>query len=156
MKKIIFLVLIFLISSTNILSQNIELLEVKGIKIGTSYSDVLEKLGKPKSVVEGGEFPCDSGKFWTVRYSGLIFKILEGNEGNEKFVAEVNVESDKWSVSGIKIGESIEGVKAKFGESELMKEEDFDMLGYINGDGYSYFYFKDNKLVKIIWELNTC
>ena len=97
----------------------------------------------------------------TLKYAGLVLELIKDSEDKYYFVASTTVKSEKWSVSdaragNVKVGASIKDVKEKFGDGNLYNEEGFDTLGYSNPDGYDYFYFKDNKLVKIQWELNTC
>lgn len=136
-------------------------LKVKDVEIGTKYSDVLKKLGKPSSKKKGKDFPCDDGEILILKYKGLVLELLKNYEDNTFFVASTTVISDKWSVSdanvgSINVGASIKEVKEKFGDKEFYNEEGFDILGYYNIDGYANFYFKDGKVVKIRWELNVC
>lgn len=132
-------------------------LEVKDIDIGTKYKTVIRQLGKPLSSKKGGENPCGGEKL-VLKYSGLevTFDVESENDRNP-IVVFVEVSSPKLEVSGIKIGASLEDVRAKFGKSsELRKEEGFDNIGYFVKDGYANFYFRNDKLVKITWELNMC
>lgn len=151
---LIFSIIVFA-SSITVSSQTVPL-EVEGIKIGTSFADVVQKIGKPKSTLMDETFPCDDSKVLKVRYSGLTLRLIEGLKENEYIVGEIKITSEKWSVAGIKIGNTINEVKEKFGESEIEKGEGFDIIGYANLDGYSYFYFRGARLVEIMWELNTC
>lgn len=141
--------------SANSSAQTINL-KLSGIDIGTPRAKVLKTLGKPLSSIKRGEFPCDNGPMLTLRYSGLTLKMLESNDGKDFIVGNVIVTSNKWSVSGIKIGASVNDVKNKFGNKDLRKEEGFDALSYLINDGYAAFFFKKNKLIKIAWELNVC
>src|SRR5207237_10363476 len=83
-------------------------LKVKNVGIGTSYSDALKQLGKPLSKKKGGSYPCDGGPMITLRYAGLIVKLLESNNNKRNFfVGSVELNSRKWTSSGIKIGANI-------------------------------------------------
>ncbi len=150
------LLFLFIISPLAVSSQNNEL-QVKGIKVGTYYSTVIKKLGKPLSFKKNGEYPCDSGVIRTARYNGLIIDFIESDLKKKDFiVATMQVTSSRWSVLGVRIGDNLKTVKTKFGLDKSRREEGFDVFGgYIN-DGYSSFYFKRGKLIKISWELNPC
>lgn len=156
MKKILPLILFFLIAFTVDISAQMVELNLNGIGIGTARKDVFKKLGKPLSTRIDGEFPCHNGKKLVTKYSGLTFEMIDNENETDFFVATVIVTSKKWTVSGIRIGASLEEVKNKFGNEEARKEYGFDVLSYPNGDGYANFFFKKNKLVKISWELNVC
>jgi hypothetical protein len=147
---------VFLVFPVTIFAQTLDL-KVKGIGVGTSYSTVLKKLGKPLSSKKHGSFPCDNGNsMLTLRYSGLVIKLIQDNN-NQYFVASMEVTSPKWAASGIKIGASIREVQKRFGQNNnLSKERGLENLQYFNGDGYADFYFRNNKLTKVVWELNAC
>jgi len=156
MKKILLLTLFFLIAFTVDISAQMVELNLNGISIGTTRKDVFKKLGKPLSSKINGEFPCNNGKKLVTKYSGLTFEMIADESETDFFVANVIVTSEKWTVSGIRIGASLEEVKDKFGNKKVRKEEGFDVLSYPNAEGYANFFFKKNKLVKISWELNVC
>ena len=140
---------------TDDLPQTIKL-EVKGVDIGTSYEDVLRQLGKPLSSKKRGTNPCGGTKL-TLRYSGLTVNLDPDADEQNFIVVFVEATSLKWEVSGIKVGASLEDVRAKFGKSsELRKESGLETIGYFVTDGYANFYFRKNKLAKITWELNLC
>jgi hypothetical protein len=152
--KSLSLLFLLLVLPLSVLAQTKEL-QVKGIKVGTYYSSVVRKLGKPLSFKKNGEYPCDSGTIRTARYSGLTIDFIESYNNQRLFVARVNITSPRWLVSGITVGANLKDVLVKF-VGKLRKENGFKVLGSGNSDGYSYFYFKKNRLVKISWELNPC
>lgn len=132
-------------------------LKVKGIDVGASYQTVLRQLGKPLLSRKGGTNPCGSTKL-TLRYSGLTITLDgDSDEGNFTVVA-IEITSPKWEVApGIKVGASFTDVQAKFVQTEEpTKEKGLKNLSYFVIDGYANFYFRDNKLVKVTWELNLC
>ncbi len=133
-------------------------LKVKGVGVGTTYSTVLKKLGKPLSIKKGNNFPCNNEEpMLTLRYSGLVIELIQGNNRRHYFVASMKVTSPKWITSGITIGANKKKVRKRFGRSNTLgKEEGLEYLSYYVGDGYGYFYFRNKKLVKIAWELNIC
>ena len=131
-------------------------LEVKGVDIGTSYQDVLSQLGKPLSSKKRGTNPCGGAKL-TLRYSDLTVNLDPDADEQNFIVVLIEVTSPKWEVSGISIGASLEEARAKFGKSsELRKENGLNYVSYFVTDGYANFYFRNNKLVKVNWELNLC
>ena len=132
-------------------------LQIKGIHIENSYyKDVLRQFGKPLSSKKRGTNPCGGTKL-TLRYPGLTVN-LDPNENEQNFfVVFAEITSPEWEVSGIRIGASLEEVRAKFGKSsELSKESGLETIWYYAGDGGADFYFRKNKLVKITWEMNLC
>lgn len=93
----------------------------------------------------------------TLRYSGLVVKLIEGSGGRNFFVASMEVTSPKWITSGITVGASIKDVRERFGQNnELSKEKGLNTLPYFIKDGYANFYFRNKRLVKMAWELNVC
>jgi hypothetical protein len=133
-------------------------LKVKGVGVGTTYSTVLKKLGKPLLIKKGNNFPCDNEEsMLTLQYSGLAIELIQDGNRRYYFVAGMKVTSPKWVISGITIGANKEKVQKRFGRhNKLGKEEGLEYLNYYVGDGYGYFYFRNNKLIKIEWELNIC
>ncbi len=132
-------------------------LKVKGVGVGTSYSTVLKKLGRPLSNKKGGSFPCDQGNpMLNLRYSGLVIKLIQ-DSNNQYFVASMEVSSPKWIASGITIGASIREVQERFGQNNnLSKKKGLENLPYFIEDSYANFYFRNKKLIKVAWELNAC
>ncbi|HLM02313.1 MAG TPA: hypothetical protein VK400_14775 [Pyrinomonadaceae bacterium] len=158
MKRFLFFILLaFFTLSLTASAQTIDL-KVKGVGIGTTYSTVLGKLGKPLSSRKSGSFPCDQGNpSLTLRYSGLVIELIQDNDNRYFFVASMKVTSPKWITSGIRTGESIKGVQKRFGQNNKPgKDAGLENLPYYIKDGYANFYFRNKKLVKIAWELNVC
>jgi hypothetical protein len=118
---------------------------------------VIRKLGKPLSARKGAGFPCDDGPLLTLRYSGLRIELIEDSGGRDYFVAAMEVNSLKWITSGIAVGASIKNVRKRFGQNNKTgRERGLENLTYYIKDGYANFYFRNNKLVKVNWELNIC
>jgi hypothetical protein len=152
--KILYLLFCILLLSLAVSAQTNNI-NIKGVEVGISYSTVIKKLGKPISGKKGGSFPCDNGKMLSVYYKGLNLKFIESYPKKHFFVASVEITSSKWSVSGIKIGASLKEVKTKFA-GKLRKDGRFEVFGGFIKDGFSYFFFLNNRLVKIVSELNVC
>ena len=146
----------FCLSPAAFFAQTIEL-DVNGVNIGSSYAAIIEKLGRPSSVKKGGIVPCSDGSDRIIlRYPGLVL-MLETNESGENFgVYDIKVTSNKWSVSGLKIGTSKNGLLTKFGGGREVQENGNPYLAYFITDGYARFRFKHNRLTEAAWELNFC
>jgi len=146
----------FALSITASAQETIDL-QVNGVGVYTSYSTVVQKLGKPLSEKKGGEFPCGNDETLTLRYKGLIVRLIEANDGTGFIVGSVSITSAKWSISGVNIGASIKDIQTRFGQSEVeTKESGLENLSYGMAEGFADFYFRNNKLVKVYWEFNIC
>lgn len=129
---------------------------VKGVKVGTLYKQVIKKLGRPTSTRKGGEYPCESGPITTLRYPGLKIELIPSHNEKSLFVASMEVTSSKWLISSkIRIGARVEKVMRAFGNIELKSDGNRKYLPYYIGDGYAPFYFHRNRLLKAKWELNS-
>lgn len=85
--------------------------------------------------------------------------LLSDDKGKNFIVVSVEVNSPNWLVSGIKVGADRKSVRIKFGEPlEIKNESGLESWSYVNNgnDGFAGFYFRNNKLVKIIWESALC
>lgn len=146
---------VFALSAAVSAQQTIDL-RFNNIEIATTEAKVIQTLGKPSSREKGGVVPCSNNTdfFLLLRYSGLVLELE--NSGGTSVVATATVTSPKWSVSGIRIGESIGEVKKKLKFGGSRREKGLHYLIYYNGDGSAEFIFQKGKLVKIYWEFNFC
>jgi hypothetical protein len=141
-----------------VLMLKMEELKINNVELGSSFSTIIEKLGKPLQKKKTGSFPCGDSAMLTLDYAGLIIR-LDGDESGQNFrTASMEVTSPKWSVSGINVGADKREVKDRFKNYLFneIKESELDVLSYGNLDGYIGFYFRNDKLVKISWEYNFC
>lgn len=140
----------------SICSQTIDL-NVRGIKIGTTQQAVLRKLGKPRSTTRGGYYPCDDGPKRTLKYPGLVLKLLQSSDGKVFFVAAVDITSVKWRVAPkIGIGSGLKEVVAKFGTKKIETQNGRKTVTYLMDEGNAVFTFLRGKAVKIVWAFNVC
>ena len=131
-------------------------LQVNGVGVYTTEATVIKKLGKPLSRKKG-DFPCDEGGAIILRYKGLIIRLIEANNEKGFIVGSVSVTSANRSVSSVKIGTGIKDIQTRFGQSEAETEKSgLKKLSYGMTEGFAYFYFRNNKLVKVYWEFNIC
>ncbi len=94
MKRLLFIALLLAFGLPLGVSGKVIDLRVKGVEIGTRYRTVLRKLGKPLSSKNGGSYPCDDdNRMMTLRYPGLIIKLIDEDERKYFFVASMEVTS---------------------------------------------------------------
>lgn len=141
--------------------------EIKGVGIGTSETEVLQKLGKPlqskKTTVDevcGGDFQK------TLHYSGLTFGLSSDDEGRNYSVISVDVSSPKWMEESLfKLGADAKDVETAFDEPNLFnqpnsKETDKGQTIFYytlrRHEGGAKLYFQNNKLTRISWTLDFC
>ena len=156
MKRFLFFAsLVLLISPIVSSAQTIDF-KVRGVGLGTSYKEVLRRLGKPMSNKKGGTNSC-GGEMQVLRYSGLTIT-LDENEDKQNAVIFIEVASPKWKInSGGSVGASLKSVLAKFGQPDTTKiKSGLNALVYLDGDGSVTFYFRNKKLVKAVREENLC
>lgn len=157
MKRFLFLVSFIIFTLPIVASAQTIDLEVKGVDIGASYQTVLRQLGKPLLSRKGGTNPCGNTKL-TLRYSGLTIILDDDGDGRNFTVVAIEMTSPKWEIApGISVGVSFTDVQAKFAQTENpTKENGLENLSYFVTDGYANFYFRNRKLIKVVWELNLC
>lgn len=147
---------VLVLLSWSVSAQTIEL-NVRGITVGTTHRAVLRKLGKPLATIRGGHYPCDDGPMRTLKYPGLVLKLLQSNDGLGFFVAAVDVTSVKWPVAQkIGIGSRLKDVTAKFGTQEVEIEHGRKTVSYLMAEGFAVFTFHRGKVVRVAWEFNVC
>ena len=137
-------------------------LRIKGIGLGSSYQDMEKQFGKPLETKKAREYGCYDDELEmeiTNTYSGVIIKLLQGDT-NKLFVSSIEVTSPEIMIMPeIQIGISPKAMEMKLGKSEpLGKEEGYELFTYVNKDnnGSATFYFKTEKLMKVIWVSETC
>lgn len=135
-------------------------LRINGVGLGTSHSRVLRQLGKPLHTERGGFNECGNDITITLHYPGLVIELLGDGKGQNFIVFSIELTSSKWSVaSGISVGANAKDVQAKFGQPlEKRLESGVESWSYVNkgNDGFAGFYFRDKKLVKVVWEYTIC
>lgn len=152
-RKLFLALTIFAIGSASVSAQHIDL-RLNGLKIGAKYGSIVKKLGKPVSDRRWGNVPCGDD-MRTLRYDGLEIRLESGGD-NPLGLYRVVVTKSKWSMSGIRIGDSRTTVTRKFGTGRSMSEHGQRFLSYSIVDGYANFYFRKNRLAKVEWEFNFC
>lgn len=156
MKQLFLIAFIILISSFAASAQETIDLQVNGVGVYAAEATVIKKLGKPLSRKKG-DFPCDEGGATILRYKGLTISLIEANDGTGFIVGSINVTSANWSISNVSVGADIKDIQKRFGQSETETEmSGLKKLSYGMAEGFAYFYFRNNKLIKVYWEFNIC
>jgi hypothetical protein len=144
-------------------SENVIELKIKGVSLNSSYSTVVRQLGKPLQKDQGKSFYSDCSDSretpLTLRYDGLKIELYGDGNGRNFRVTSIDVTSSKWSVAPeINIGAKLKDVRAKFGEpSRIENESGKQLLIYFHkGDGGAVFHFRENKLVQVSTALDLC
>ncbi|MCU0239031.1 MAG: hypothetical protein MUC29_06280 [Pyrinomonadaceae bacterium] len=130
--------------------EEVELI-VNGIKNGTSYADLIGKIGKPIRQGKKQYDECYGGFGKTVWYNGLEIKLFSDEDDDNYKVSSMKITSAKWiTAERIKIGSSLSVVKSKYGKAFESTENGLKVLTYEmkNGPGGVIFYFRGTNLVK--------
>ena len=77
--RLAFLTLSFVFLDVHVGAQVIDL-EVKGVRIQSSYNKVVRSLGRPRRDERAGEVPCRDGAKRTLHYNGLTAFLEVGGE----------------------------------------------------------------------------
>jgi len=87
------------------------------IGLDSTYTQVIKLLGKPRKETKPVTSECTGDREKSVEYDGLSFYFADGPGPSKKtFLAmSFDLTSPKYTVSGVKIGDSEAVVKSKFG-----------------------------------------
>lgn len=134
-------------------------IRVNGIGSGSSYSQILRKIGRPyRTVDKGVDDECAGGKLKELIYRGLTIGILSDAKGRNFSVYSIEINSNKWSIQhGIKIGSTRKTVISKLGKPIIDKAEPH-MIRYVTKEnlGIVAFTFRNGKLVRISMQETLC
>jgi hypothetical protein len=130
---------------------------VKGIRLGTAYTDAIKELGKPVKSRKIKIDECGEDTHLILDYPGLKLDLTAHVEFR---VGKIEVTSSKWLVEpGVLVGSGMEDVRAKLGNPWNQSEEDgFAIMHYLVKEGLdpADLYFLNGKMVKIILWVNPC
>jgi hypothetical protein len=157
--------LLLLVSSTAVSQSALRKinLTIDGIGSGSSYADVLRKLGvPPKQNIERGpgDLSC-AGMAWstlTADYPGLQVVLLGNAQAQGFKVVKMMITSKKWLASSLRIGASAADVEKKFGKPDSTNEGDKLIYEYVAEDnlGGVSFQFAKGKLISISIKETLC
>ena len=136
---------------------------VRTIGLGSAYSSMLRKFGKPISVARQkitDETCAPAHTLLRLAYHGLRIELVGDIRGRDFRVVSMEVRSPKLLVTpGIRIGMGEKAVRAKLGRPWRETNEDgFRILDYVTkgNEGGARLYFGEGRLAKILWEYTAC
>lgn len=135
--------------------------KVNGLGLGATRQDVVKKFGKPLSQTKRDAGECVGGLEMTLKYPGLKLVLFEDPDDKRKFtIGEFEVTSEKWDVSGVRVGQADTVVRKTFGtRSEKQKQSGLPVWIYYMDEnispGSTNIHFRNKKVVKIIslWQM---
>jgi hypothetical protein len=159
-------VLIFAVASVYAQTVNPAKVKINGvIGLDSTYAQVVKAFGKPVKETKPQKEECTGGHEKTVKYAGLEFYFMDGpSKGGKTFeVMTFDVTSSKYTVSGVKVGDSEAAVRRRFGRP---KSVDTDPntgekvwhyeIGERDGPGWTTVTFKNGKVVSLGSAYTVC
>ena len=139
-------------------------LKVNGVGLDSTFAQVTKALGKPKKDGKATKEECIGGREKMVEFDGASFYFMDGDSKNRKTfeVKSFTVTSPKYSVSGIKIGDTEHNVRRRLG-TKFSKSDDpetgADIWTYDFPDetpGSTSIYIHRGKVIKITSAYQVC
>ena len=141
-------------------------LKINGLAgLDSTYAQVVRAFGRPVRDGKATHEECIGGREKTIGYVGLKLYFMDGDSrGGKTFeVKSYFVTSAKWTVSGVKVGDSQAVVKAKFGTKYTVdRRTDGGGLAWHyemddkTGPGTTTVIFKNGKVVEIDSAFQVC
>ena len=100
-------------------------LKINGIGLDSTFAQVTKALGKPTKDGKATREECIGGREKMVEFDGASFYFMDGDSKNRKTfeVKSFTVTSPKYSVSGIKVGDTEHNVRRRLG-TKFTKTDD--------------------------------
>ena len=140
-------------------------LKINGIGLDSTLAQVTKALGKPTKDGKATKEGCIGGREKTVEFDGASFYLMDGDSKNRKTfeVKGFTITSAKFSVSGIKVGDTEHNVRRRLG-TKFTKSDDpetgADIWTYTfpeSGDpGETSIYITRGKVTKITSAHQVC
>ena len=141
-------------------------LKINGtIGFHSTYAQVVKAFGKPVKETKPMAEECAGGHEKSVKYAGLSLGFIDSISRNGKVleVMSFDVSSPKFTVSGVKVGDSEAVVKRIFGrrftvETDAAKGEKkwYYEIGEAEGPGMTTITFKKGRVVNIGSSYTVC
>jgi hypothetical protein len=135
------------------------------IGLDSTYAQIVKSLGKPVKETKAVHEECAGGREKTVKYLGLELGLMDAasKDGKTFELVSFTVSSAKYTVSGIKVGDTEATVRAKFGkkftvDKDAAKNETswtYEMSDN-DGPGQTTITFKNGKVTSISSSLMMC
>ena len=158
--------LILLASVITFAQVNPAKLKINGsIGLDSTYAQIVKAFGKPARDGRARSEGCIGAREKTVDYAGLSFYMMDGDSKSGKTfeVKGFFVTSAKWTVSGVRIGDTQATVKAKLGSKYTVnRRTDNGGLAWqyemsdTDGPGTSTIIFKKGKVVEMGSAYQVC
>lgn len=128
----------------------------KGLKVGSTYAQVVKALGTPKSDGPATDEGCIGAQEKWVKYEGVEFYMMNGDSKDRKTfeVKMFIVSSNKYTVSGIRVGDDENSVRIKLGRGYVESDDD-DIEGAkvwsyeFDAPGFTTVKFVNGKVISI-------
>jgi len=133
-------------------------LKINGIGLDSTFAQVTKALGKPTKDGKATKEGCIGGREKTVDFDGASFYFMDGDSTNRKTfeVKSFSVTSSKYSVSGIKVGDTEYNVRRRLGTKFTKTKDDetgADVWSYefpeSEDPGFTTIYISRGKVTKI-------
>lgn len=137
---------------------------ISGVGHGSTPAFIARRLGKPlrsRDRREPGNDSCFSEPhtFRTLNYAGLEISLIGDGKGRKLRTYEIQVNSGKWLISGVRIGSNRAGVRGVLGKPREEFERDGTTTWYYENRGQSAevsFDFVNEKLMRILMSESLC
>ena len=138
--------------------------EVNGIKSGTSYDEIVKRIGKPLRSQDLGKDDCNDRDMRTIYYKGLAIELESDGTKQSYAVVSIEVTSARWLIGNkIKIGSTRDEVLKAFGPDNDYADDDalgdqMPRLEYVTKEnlGGVTFLLIDEKVFKVIMSETLC
>lgn len=140
-------------------------LKVNGVGLDSTFAQVTKALGKPKKDGKAKREECIGGREKQAEWEGATFYFMDGDSRNKKTfeVRSFEITSPKYSVSGIKVGDTEHNVRRRLGTNFTRTDDPetgADIWSYefpASGDpGLTTIYISRGKVVKIASSQMVC
>jgi hypothetical protein len=141
-------------------------LKINGaVGLDSSYAQIVKSLGKPVKETKAVHEECAGGREKTVKYAGLELGLMDAasKDGKTFELVSFNVTSSKYTVSGLKVGDTEAAVRAKLGkkftvDKDAAKGETYWIyeMSDRDGPGQTTISFKNGKVNGISSALMMC
>jgi hypothetical protein len=141
-------------------------LKINGaVGLDSTYAQIVKSLGKPVKETKAVHEECAGGREKTVKYAGLDLGLMDAasKDGKTFELVSFEVTSAKYTVSGLKVGDTEATVQAKLGKKFTIDKNTakgetswtYEMNDN-DGPGETTITFKNGKVTNISSSLMMC
>jgi len=153
---------LFVLAVTPLFGQSVNpaKLKINGVVgLDSTYAQVIKLFGRPRKETKPVTSECTGDRERSVEYNGLSFYFADGPGPSKKtfLVMSFDLTSPKYTVSGVKVGDTEAVVKSKFGNRYTVDTDTatgektwrYDISERNGGPGGTTVTFKNGKVVSI-------